>query len=636
MSDQLGIWNFDGLPVQERLRQAASFLAPQNPDGQSTFVHDNIGIVYSAFHTTKESREEVQPYVSPRGIVATWNGRLDNRDELGKQLSVPSLCATDVVFAACSFERWGRDSFAKLIGDWALSLWDATDKTLLLATDYMGIFRFYFYRTRQAVVWCTLLDPLVRMFGGCLSVNDEYIAGYLTLCPSAHLTPYREIQAVSPGGFVAIRSQETTTHRYWRFQPHRTIKYNTDAEYEDHFRNVFRQAVRRRLRSDSPVLAELSGGLDSSAVVCMADDIVEKDEADVRIDTVSYYDPAEPSSDERPYVAYVEKKRARRGHHIDTSLYGGAFSFEYPELVAVPGANGGAKGVRGALLQLMRRENYRVVLSGIGGDEFLGGVPNPIPQLADLIVLCRPIELAKELTTWSLIKKRPWIHLLWSVVLSLLPASLRARFTKDDEVATWIDAAFCRRHRLAIRQMGPQGRYGFWVPSKSAFARSLIAMRRQLGYSNAFGGGFEERRYPYLDQDLIEFLLAIPARQLLRPGQRRSLMRRALAGLVPSEVLSRRTKGSVARSALATIEQDWSSMQTLLDHPLSVAAGYVDGLRFAESLRIAKNGDAPQLVDLIRTLHLEAWLRNLAKHDVGSSQKTGLVPTSRFSAATSA
>jgi asparagine synthase (glutamine-hydrolysing) len=319
----------------------------------------------------------------------------------------------------------------------------------------------------------------------------------------------------------------------------------------------------------------------------------------------------------RPAIA-EKRKRGRKGHHIDTALYGGAFSFDYQGLVAVPGANGNTKGVRGALLELMQTGKYRVVLSGSAGDEFLGGVPNPVPQLADLFVSARPIRFAKELAAWGLIKKRPWIHLFWDVLLFLLPHALRASFAKNTQVGAWIDTSFAQRHRIALRQSGPQGSYGFWQPSRKDRARTLIAMRRQLASSNAYAGGLEDRRYPYLDQDLIEFLLSIPASQLLRPGQRRSLMRRSLSGLVPGEILSRRTKGSVARNALATIETNWATLEQLLISPLSVDAGYVNRTRFEESMHAAKAGDIPRLVELMKVLHLEAWLRNLAKNHVGS------------------
>src|SRR5579864_4787500 len=94
------------------------------------------------------------------------------------------------------------------------------------------------------------------------------------------------------------------------------IRYRTDAEYEEHFRSAFEQSVKRRLGSAAPVLAELSGGVDSSSIVCVADDILTR-EGGPRLDTVSYYDDSEPNWDERPFFTRIEEKRGRTGCHIN-------------------------------------------------------------------------------------------------------------------------------------------------------------------------------------------------------------------------------------------------------------------------------------------------------------------------------
>ncbi len=117
---------------------------------------------------------------------------------------------------------------------------------------------------------------------------------------------------------MCVRNGSLSVERYWRFSPKSRIRYKTDAEYEEHFRDLFRRAVRRRLRSDSPVLAELSGGLDSSAIVCMADNILAHERAHTpRIDTPSYYDLSEPMGDDFFYFTKVEAKRGRAGFHFD-------------------------------------------------------------------------------------------------------------------------------------------------------------------------------------------------------------------------------------------------------------------------------------------------------------------------------
>src|SRR5207253_1227956 len=105
---------------------------------------------------------------------------------------------------------------------------------------------------------------------------------------------------------------------YWDFDPGKRIRYRTDAEYEEHFRAVFGKAVQRRLRSDGPILAELSGGMDSSSIVCMADSIIARGDVESpRLDTISWFDNSQPATDELPYIAIVEQRRGRTGFHID-------------------------------------------------------------------------------------------------------------------------------------------------------------------------------------------------------------------------------------------------------------------------------------------------------------------------------
>jgi len=87
MSVQFGSWNFDGRPADRQyLAKAEGMLAPYGPDGGGTYIKDSVGILFRAFHTTKESRNETQPHTTPSGVVLTWDGRLDNCGELIRSL----------------------------------------------------------------------------------------------------------------------------------------------------------------------------------------------------------------------------------------------------------------------------------------------------------------------------------------------------------------------------------------------------------------------------------------------------------------------------------------------------------------------------------------------------------------------
>ena len=309
MSVQAGVWNFDGRPVdRELIQEFSASLRQQGPDDESCYRDGPIGFIYRAFHTTSESRLEKQPHISRRGFILTWDGRLDNREDLLAEVSGDlDRSATDVSIVASAFDRWETDSFRRIVGDWALTIWRPEEKELIFASDFMGVRHIFYHLRSDQIRWSSDITPLVLHTGVKFHVDDEFVAGYLAHNPDGHSTPYREIREVPPGQFVRVRPGQVSVERFWRFSPHTRIRYKTDRDYEEHFRHVFRQAVRRRLRSDSPVLAELSGGLDSSSIVCMADDILAHEGAEApRLDTLSYYDKTEPKGDDWIYFQKIE------------------------------------------------------------------------------------------------------------------------------------------------------------------------------------------------------------------------------------------------------------------------------------------------------------------------------------------
>ncbi len=615
MSVQAGIWNFDGRPVDRKLLESLSeSLRQQGPDGESCYVGGSVALLYRPFHTTAESRCEKQPYFSRRGFAITWDGRLDNREVLVAELrSELEASLTDVAIFAAAFDRWDTDCFRRIVGDWAVSIWKPEQRELLFAADYMGIRHIFYYLKNDRIWWATDLSPLVLLSGDTFHVDDDYIAGYFAHDPDAHLTPYREIREVPPGQFVRIRNGGTSVERFWRFSPGSRIRCKTDIEYEEHFRHVFRQSVRRRLRSDSPVLAELSGGLDSSSIVCVADDILAREGAQTpRLGTLSYLDTTEPNGDDWIYLQKVEEKRGRVGIHIDGSKLGSdPAPLEYTEFNPLPGCLVSGRHLEAERAAAVRGGGYRAVLSGIGGDEFLGGIPNPAAHLADLIVQFKFIKLAQQLMAWSLVKRSPWSHLLWQASMELLPASLSQYFIKQAKVEPWIDRGFAKRTKLTLHLLDVDEHFGLWLPTRRSYVGGVLLMANKLAKWSSPAPALEESRYPYLDQNLIEFILSIPASQLLRPGERRSLMRRSLVGIVPQEILSRRTKQFGARTPVLALERNLKRLQMVFNSPLSSSLGYVNQTRFIQALQAMRNGKAIHTVRMLRTISLEFWLRDV-------------------------
>ena len=172
-------------------------------------------------------------------------------------------------------------------------------------------------------------------------------------------------------------------------------------------------------------------------------------------------------------------------------------------------------------------------------------------------------------------------------------------------------ANFVKRHRGALTGYPSRAKLFSPLPSFQSNMCTLDALRRQLARTALPFEPTFEKRYPYLDRDLLEFIFAIPRDQLVRPTQRRSLMRRALVGIVPNEILNRKTKAFVARSPLVEVSTNWAHFMGITQDMVSSALGIVDSEGLYAALQKARRSEELPMVILNRTLCVEGWLKDL-------------------------
>ena len=613
MSVQAGIWNFDGAPIdQDWLATISRETSRYGPDGEAIYSNGPVGLLYRAFHTTLESHFEQQPHVFAKGTVLLWDGRIDNREELISQLNLVGN-ESDVAIVAASFEHWSTGCFAKLIGDWALSVWLPQRREVILARDYIGVLHLFYHAALHRLTWCSELSPLVTS-GDVFNICHEYVAGYLALYPATHLTPYREIRSVPPGTFVRVNSRNVTIHSYWIFDPGRRTQLGSDAEYEELFRDLLTGAVCSRLRTNSKILADLSGGLDSSSIVLVADRLqADCSQGEFALDTFSCFDLNEPEDDDLHFLGLVEQMRGRRGHHASVRSTGDTFSFDDPEFKSTPGFDG-RQEFSSARQQILDRFDYRVVLSGHGGDEVNGQALDICIPIADSLSRFRAGLAAKQLVTWSLRSRYPFVQLFWRSLNLLLPRSLRwAKPPHMSEMSGWINARFARQYEMFDDLRGSLAGSWRWLPSARDAYQTIEILSRDM--TNRPPSSVEIR-YPFLDRTLVEFLTSIPTDQLLRPGSRRSLMRRALSGILPPEIVARRSKASTGRCVAITLQKHWRVVERLLEAPMISEVGYIDAKAFRTVLEHTRSGHFVDLVRTLRTLSLECWLRQAVSDGV--------------------
>jgi asparagine synthase (glutamine-hydrolysing) len=624
MSVQFGRWHFEGEPApKDYIARVSATLAQYGPDGDGSYSKGGVNILYHAFHTTKESRREQQPHISSPGAIITWDGRLDNRAELISELRTSlAINSTDVEIVSAAYEKWSTNCFSKLLGDWALSIWSPHDRNLILARDFVGTRQLYYTADDDAILWSTILDPLVLLRPRGARLNKEYIAAWMVASPKPYVTPYVGVHSVPPSSLVSIRPKTYSTIKYWDFDPAKRTLYKEHRDYEDHFRTVFAAAVRRRLRSHLPIAAELSGGIDSSSIVCMADFLIANGKAETpRVDTISYFDNEEPSWNELPFFSIIETKRNAIGTHLDIAKHRGAFRLDEDYFFALPGYSEQGIQMERDKLACFNANGNRVLLSGIGGDEFLGGVPSPIPELADLLTAGRFIQFGRQLTRWSRVKKRPAFALLRDTFNEIIPFSPFG-MSQGMSLPTWVRRSFVNRCRFRFTRSRTWLPFRAVRPSFCAGQRTLAALRGRMRMLCLPWLGMYETTYPYLDRDLVEFALSVPSEQLRQPGQRRSLMRRALVDLVPASILGRKRKGYISRRPLECIATDWNDISTLIRDSKMAALGYVDQGSFCDAFVRARKGLSRDLVLLLRALKVELWLRNVLANGITAERAT--------------
>ncbi len=587
------------------------------PDGEQFAYAEHVAMAFRPFYTDARSRFASQPYVSPDGHLVSFDGRLDNRAEIQRRFeSRPG--ASDVALVLQAYRRLGLNAFVHLVGDFALAIWDPGNARLVLCCDALGRRPLYYHCTADSLFWSSRTRALLRAAQLSAELDEEFVADFVTNQPSVR-TPFRRIGVVPGGHLLVVDRMKADLKRYWSFDPGAEIRYRSDREYEDHFVEVFHEAVACRLASDAPVFCELSGGLDSSSISCYSDRLVRERRVETpAVHTVSYVYDQSASSDETEHMAIVEAQLGRRGLHVRESdmplLQPLPPGFE-PD---IPTSSLCFLTRHDFVMREMKRHGSRVLLSGIGGDNLFWSAPDVRLILADLLVQGRLVEVCRSAYAWADFLRVPIVSLLAGACWPLLPARLRAAAqglgdcqTLARSVGAWYDPAFATRAHLGERLLRTPAGSRFKLPSSTAQQAFILWAMRTFALEPCSSEGYVDRRYPYLDRRFAEFSMAIPLDQKVRLGESRSIVRRSLKGIMPEKVLQRRTKAGPDEALQRALAREWPRLSALVKDPRVSAHGLVDRAKFRTALERARRGMSNERSQLIKTLALELWLRTL-------------------------
>jgi asparagine synthase (glutamine-hydrolysing) len=632
MSALGGIFNFNNEPLrkeqQEYLLKLWNSLEERGPDGGDAIVQGPIGMCYKAFHTNRESRTERQPFIGANKEALVGDLRLDNRDELICKLRgllhKEAGETTDIELAMAAYQRWGEVFPLHLVGEFALMLYDPNNSKVLLARDHIGVRPLYYQFDRNRLICASELEPLLEIAGIPLEVNDDFVAGYLMYDPEPELTPCKNIYSVKPFHVTTFsRDGRMNEARYWDLSRIRPIRYKHELEYEDEFNFHFGNAVRSPLRTDRPAFADLSGGLDSSSIVCVAHQAIQQQEVQAPgLTTVSLVSSGSPTSDQRKYIRYVEEHIGQSGYYIDDNDYPLLSSF--PPKVATSTLNPLLFSIpkHERINECMREVASRVLLCGSGGDEITCGYTNSAPELADQLVHLRLFRLHERTKAWSRQNKMPYLNLLWQAAVLLLPPSLYVKYRarRIPSFPAFLNERFVKEHSLRERL----------VPSAPFLCDRHTAQDQAVGFwtaSRSIAGGYRRHvtraniSYPFLAKPLVEYMQAIPHDVVSQPGQGRRLMRRALENVLPSKIVKRKGKGNPEEVLARAFIREWPQLLPFITNTRMCSRGYIDDNRFRSAVEKYMQGQGANVAVLLKLLALEVWLRGLEKKTVVRSDR---------------
>lgn len=577
------------------------------------------------FYNAPLSSAQVGPLRTQFGHLLAWHGRLDNRDDLLSHFADGlNGDSSDSALVMAAYVKWGDDFLSRIVGDFVLSLYDSRSRTLFLARDPFGTRTLYYSLHKERVVWSSTLESLVAATGISPEVDDDYVAGYLALHPDMSLSPYKKISAVVPGHVVEIHEGHARSRRFWNLDPEHEIRYANDSDYEEQFRQLFREAVRCRLRSQGPVWAELSGGLDSSSIVCVADQMMEAGEASTpRLETISYIDEHSTTFFDRQFIRLVEDFRGRPGHHLQSEKHWVSFVSPETTFISKPHTGVCVEGTHKWLSREMQADNATVLLSGLGGDQLLWSVREATPALTDLIYERRPFALHRQTKAWSDILKQPYYRTLWQdAIVPLMRPSLAVIFQRQLKPAPWLSSEFVKSGRLKERLLLPPDPFGYRLPSSRRQATMVQFIISSIAEGECWENVNFDKTYPFLHRPLVEFLMSIPFEQKLRGDETRSLMRRALKDIVPAKVLNRKNKGIVGETFCRGLAEQWHVLEPMLADARVCRRGYVDAKLFRSALDLARHGRKIETSTLLKTIAIEIWLRSLEYRHARSHEAT--------------
>jgi asparagine synthase (glutamine-hydrolysing) len=538
-----------------RLRAGLEAIRHRGPDDFGEFawkaensdVAVHLGLVRLAILDLSPAGH--QPMTIPGGrFTISYNGEITNFVELRELLiglgeRFVSDGDTEVLLKA--WAQWGVRALDRLEGMFAFAVLDTELRTLTLARDPFGIKPVFYSAGPDRIAFCSELPGLLRMLPSQPGLDWQAGVDYLRWGTYDH-TERSFVDGVTqlrPGHYLVIDTETGRVGepvRYW-WPPVATTFTGSFADASETVRELFVDSVRRNLRSDVPLGIALSGGVDSSAIVGAARLL----EPGMPIHTFSFIAPGFARS-EHEWVARAVAATGAISHTVESAR--GDLESDLDDLITAQGEPFGDTTIYAQyrVFQLARESGVTVTLDGQGGDEIFAGYDGyPVQRMHSLIETGHFLGAARFARAWAMWPRRRWPGMTAEAFGQFFSARARAR-VRYPLASPLLDLIALRDRGISTGppELVPESMRGERVKPYLRAMYTGYGLPRLVRHADRNAMHFSiESRVPFLDRALTEFVMTLPEDWLIgADGTSKRILREAVRGLVPDEIVDRRDK----------------------------------------------------------------------------------------------
>ncbi|WP_248580528.1 asparagine synthase (glutamine-hydrolyzing) [Nocardioides sp. InS609-2] len=603
-----GIRRFDDQRVDEAaLRRMMHVLAHRGPDDEGFLIEGPVGIAHTRLSII-DLEGSPQPMQTPdQRYTLTFNGEIFNYRELRQGSDYPFTTSGDTEVVLATVARHGPHAASRFVGQFAFGMFDRHTGRTWLVRDRVGVLPLYYYLDAQQLVFGSEIKALLEVLGDRVALDETQLRGYLKArAIHAPNTLFKGIRKVPPGHVVEVSARgEVTVRPYWRLPDPDDLEPCSPGQAIDLVEDTLKQAIDSALVADVPVGAYLSGGVDSSLIVALADGARRRAGSTGPIATFTA-DFGDPRVDETPHSDLVSS--VFRTDHHRVRIQPGDFRGMWEHLTWHRDAPVSEPAdIAVAQLAKAARQHVKVVLSGEGSDELFGGYPKYRYAGATTLANRLPARVRGR-GMRTLERALPSSRGKLRIAVRALAAQPHARM--EDWFAPFtdyeIDALLGERspavrrdvpHRDAIDLMGRMD-LDTWLPDNLLERGDRMSMASSL-----------ELRPPFLDHRLVDLAFRLPSSVKVREGQTKWVLKQVALRHVPEQIVFRPKVGfrvpidAWFRGELQELARD------LLRGPDSLVDSLMDARVVGGILDDHARGRRDEEIRIWTLLSLEVWGR---------------------------